>query len=522
LVSLGIHVESDLGDILRLEYDPNRPDYSTDYGIARAVKGKLGLELGLPKHKITHSEWEVLVDSRVKSVRPFIVAMIARGLNLDEEDIRQLIGMQEDLHEGLGRKRRKLAIGLHDTRLIKPYIRYSAVDSNFKFIPLNSQRKMTVLEILRDTEQGKKYSALLEGKSAFPILVDKNGVVLSLPPIINGSATMVTTTTRELFIDVTGHDLEAMKSALAIISEVIWDMGASVESVKVVDGKTSQRTPDTTPRKATLSKDDVFAVLGIDLPVEDIKRSLLKTRFDVSIKGNRLIVTVPRYRVDILHKVDLVEEVGYGFGYENLTPDTAFPYSKGRISSETVLTESFRRLAVGLGFQEVMTFSLKSLDTQYINVGKTAFDGLRVESSKTKTYEYLRDSLTPGILEVLGDNVHEPYPQKLFEIGVCFRKDPESETGVGEETRIAGAIAADVAPFSDIKSVVDSLIEKIYGCVPSYSRITLPYLLDGRAAAVSLNRKQIGNLGEVKPSVLRTFKIKMPVSVFELSIRESI
>jgi phenylalanyl-tRNA synthetase beta chain len=518
LVSLGIHVESETGSTLRLEYDPNRPDYSSDYGIARAIRGKLGIELGLPKHAMKPSGWTVTVDASVKRVRPFIVALLAKNIRLDDEDVRQLIGMQEDLHEGIGRRRKKLAIGLHDAGHLESAIRYTTVDSKFKFVPLGASKEMTVEEVIEKTEQGKKYGGLVSLSKRYPMLMDSRGTVLSMPPIINGSATAVTSSTKTLFVDITGHDLTATENALAIVSETLWDLGGSVQSVRISDGDKARITPDTRPKKCAISVHDVSTLLGVNLPVSKIKDSLLRTRFDAAVKGKKIIASIPRYRVDILHPVDVVEEVGYGFGYENLVPDTDFPYSKGRPSTESGLIDSMRRLVLGLGFQEVVTFTLKSVNTQYVNVGRSDADALKVESSKTKLYEYMRDLLVPGILEVLGNNVHEQYPQRLFEIGSCLRRDHNAETGVNEELKIGGAIAADVTPFSDMKSVVDAIIEKTCGFEATYTGASIPFLLDGRAASIYLQGKEIGYLGEVAPHVLNLFKIKMPVSVFEFSI----
>ena len=105
-----------------------------------------------------------------------------------DELIKQLITMQEDLHNGIGRRRSKVAIGIHNADVITNQIKYYATkDQDFSFVPLGSREKRTISQILEGTEQGVSYGKLLFG--TFPILEDSRGNVLSMPPIINGDLT---------------------------------------------------------------------------------------------------------------------------------------------------------------------------------------------------------------------------------------------------------------------------------------------------------------------------------------------
>src|SRR5712692_9510614 len=224
---IGLDIEGEESDSIRVEYSPNRPDFSTDYGIARALKGALEVEVGLPRYEASSSGIAVLVDRRLANVRPFVACAVAKGLRLDDETVRQLISMQEDLHNGLGRRRRVAAIGFHNLDRIEPPIHYEAVPSTFSFVPLGRQDPMPLSEILQGTETGKAYSSILADSRIYPILRDSKKMVLSFPPIINGNETKVSTSTRNLFVDVTSNDKRTGGDVLAIIATALADAGGS-------------------------------------------------------------------------------------------------------------------------------------------------------------------------------------------------------------------------------------------------------------------------------------------------------
>ncbi len=515
---VGIHLEEVSDEWIRLEYDPNRPDFSTDYGVARALKGRLGRVAGAPGHRLRSSGWKISVERRVKQVRPFVVGLLARGLALDDETIRQLIGMQEDLHQGIGRRRRKLAIGLHDAGAISPPIRYDAVANTFSFTPLGSKSAMTVRQVLKETETGKRYGDILKGALAFPMLTDGAGTVLSFPPIINGSATALTERTSDLFVDVTGTEPGVMDDALAIIAEALWDAGGEVLSVKVEEEGKERTTPSLRPRRMSISGEDVGGLLGLNLSAEETVEALRRCRLDASAGGGRVAVSIPRYRADILHAVDLVEEVGYGYGFERLEPAYDFRYSKGKASERSRRLDALRRVAVGLGLQEVMNYSLTSVEVLRDRVLRSDTGQLKVDSPKSRLYEYLRDMLSPDVLRVLSENVHEPYPQKVFEISTAFHRDAKTEAGVKETPVLAAAVSADRATYTEIRSILDTLLLRSFGGRPGYSEGSMPFLIEGRTAFCELDRRPIGFLGEVKPEVLAGFGLRMPVALLEIDI----
>ncbi|HLA21899.1 MAG TPA: phenylalanine--tRNA ligase subunit beta, partial [Nitrosopumilaceae archaeon] len=87
---IGLDIEEQTKDHISVEYSPNRPDYSTDYGVVSGLQGLLGIKRGMPRLKITNGKYAIKVDSSVRKIRPFITGIVAKNRKLDNETIRQI------------------------------------------------------------------------------------------------------------------------------------------------------------------------------------------------------------------------------------------------------------------------------------------------------------------------------------------------------------------------------------------------------------------------------------------------
>ena len=516
---IGLDIEDLTDEYVKVEYTPNRPDLSTDYGVARALKGLMGIEKGIPRHDVLDGNTEFIVDPSVKEVRPYVAGFIVRGLKLDDETIRQIISMQEDLHDGIGRRRKKLAIGLHDALPITPPIAYTTVGPNFSFVPLNEEREMNIKEILGSHPTGIKYGHIVKNHGKYPILIDSKGVVLSLPPIINGNVTRLTSKTKDMMIDLTGTDEETLADAAAILAEALVDAGGILERITVSypDGKRLVY-PVVDPRRMDLELKLASDLLGINLRKEEIMEALRKCRFEAKVLNDKIEVAIPRYRIDILHEVDLVEEIGYGYGYHEITPLFDFPYSHGSYLSSSYFFEKAREVMLGLGYMEVVGFTLLSSEVLYDKLNRDKRKALRVEATKSKEHEFLRDMLLPGLLLTLSYNIHEPQPHRLFEVGEVFYRDEGEETGVGERVNLASISSHANANYTEIKSTLEAFLRPFLEEELEFEPLSLPYLFEGRGALLGVGNKRMAVLGELHPSVLRSFGLRNPTSFFELDL----
>ena len=231
---LGLDIESQDDDKIRIEYSPNRPDYSTDFGIAIGLEGLLGIKKGIQKISIKkHGNFEIKVDPSVSKIRPFVTGIIARSGIIDDETIKQLMNMQEDLHFGIGRKRKKSSIGLHDLDKISFPLNYTTATREHSFVPLNSESKNTIDQILSETEVGKNYGWVLGDSKSVPIIVDSEGKTISFPPIINASVTTVTTKTKNMLVEVTSLDKNAAEDMLSVVVAILQKAGFEIIELKV-------------------------------------------------------------------------------------------------------------------------------------------------------------------------------------------------------------------------------------------------------------------------------------------------
>mgnify|MGYP000167935427 FL=1 len=359
---LSLDIEEITDDYIRIEYNPNRPDFSTDYGLARALNSFLQFESKFDSYNVKESNVSVTVDKSTSKVRPYIVAALVKDINLDDESIRQIINMQEDLHNGIGRKRRKASIGIHNFDVIKPPIYYKTVGENFSFITLNNLKSSTIREILDNTDVGKSYGHIISGNSIYPILVDSVDGVLSFPPIINSDLTRLTNETSNLFIDVTGTDFNAINNALSVLFTTLADAGGQVYSVKVNYSDQVFITPKINSSKLPVDLAYATSLLGLEISEKEAINCLQRCRMNSIIENNTVMVKPPPYRFDLIHPVDLIEEIAIGYGINNITPTVPITDLAGNPNNKQRIISMVREVLIGLGLIEIMTFGLISND----------------------------------------------------------------------------------------------------------------------------------------------------------------
>ncbi len=511
---VALDIEGVENNVIRIEYNPNRPDFSSDYGIARALRGLLGIEIGLPKFRIAgKSGLEVKVDPAVKKIRPHIVALTARNRKLDDKTITQLIAMQEDLHNGIGRRRKKASIGIHNLDAMRFPISYTTAGGDYSFVPLGESREQSIYTILKESDIGKQYNHILSGLDRYPIIADNDRTVVSFPPIINGCATKIDGTCRNLFVEVTATDKKAAEDILAIIAITLYDAGFEIRTV-TIDSDKKFETPHVKPSMISADIGYINSVLGLTLKPKQAVKCLKKSRLDARASGRKIICTIPRYRTDISHAIDIAEEVAIGYGIFNLQPTFPSAPTAGQKNLLSISFDAIRAALTGLGMLETLSFSLTSKEVQYGAFGISNKDMLSVDGSKSIEHEILRDSLVPSLLQSLSRNVHEEYPQRLFEIGKTFRKADM----IAESWNIGGAVAHAEAGYTEIRSTIQALLKSCWGKDVSTSATTNAMFMEGRRAEIVVDGRKVGLIGEITPLALESFKLRVPVAAFEIDL----
>jgi phenylalanyl-tRNA synthetase beta chain len=522
---IGVDIEDVSKDMIRVEYNPNRPDLSSDYGVVRALRGLLDIETGLPKFKLAgRSGLAVNVDeAAVRKIRPYLIALVAKNGTLDDETLKQLIVMQEDLHNGVGRRRRKASIGIHNLDTIQFPVTYKTVSGDYSFIPLDESSEFTIDQILKDLDIGKQYGHILSAFDRYPIIVDSAGTVLSFPPIINSQATKVNDRCRNLFVEVTATDRETAEDLLAIIAMTLYDAGFEIRTVSIVQHSGSRQkkkieTPKMKPKVISADLSYINSILGLTLDTKQMITCLKKSRLDAkAVDRKKIVCTIPRYRIDISDPIDISEEVAIGYGIYNLEPQFPTSPTAGNKDSLSVYFNKIREAMIGLGMIESLNFMLTSKEVQYGAFGiLPAKDVLSVDSSKSTEHEILCDSLLPLLLQSLSYNIHEQYPQRLFEIGKTFIKS--TPTVIEERWSIGAVIAHTDASYTEIKSTMQALLRSCFGREATTKASTNHMFMEGRCAEVIFDGKSVGALGEIIPRALENFKLRMPVAAFEINL----
>lgn len=511
---LGLDIESLGRNIVRVEYSPNRPDYSTDFGIALGLQGILGISKGMLRLNVRkQGNYEIKVESSTSRIRPFVTGIIARNGTLDNESVKQLINMQEDLHLGLGRKRKKSSIGIHDIDRISFPLKYTTTSRDHRFVPLNSTKESSISEILQDSEVGSDYGSILGQSDKVPIITDAKGQTISFPPIINAALTTVTTKTRNMLVEVTGIDKQSAEDVLSVVVVILQGAGFQFSQLKVSGSKNS--TPNFAPRSIVFDADPVNKILGLNISGSKLVSCLKKCRLGAVMKSKKIQCTIPRYRFDIFGGMDIVEEVALGYGIDNLKPAWPASVHIGEKNATSEKLDSISRLMTGFGFMEALNSTLTSEQILY---EKTTFGSntrISVTSSKSQEHTILRHLILPGLLENLSKNIHETYPQKFFESGIVFSK----EDAIKETVNLACVTASEETHFSEMKAVLQSLLR--IGFNIKCETKTLPnhaLFSEGRVAEIIVNKKVVGYIGELDSVVLENFRIRTRVVGFEIKL----
>ena len=401
---LGLDIEFENKDLVRIEYSPNRPDYSTDFGIALGLQGLFGIKTGNVKFNVKKSnKYLISVKHGVSKIRPFVTGIVAKNGKIDDKIIQQLMTMQEDLHFGMGRKRKKSSIGIHDLDKISFPLVYTTTNRNHKFVPLNSKKETSISEILTNTDVGKNYGSLLEQSAHVPLIFDNNQNTVSFPPIINAAITTVTTKTKNLFVEITGINKEDVEDMLAVVALILQSAGFTLESIKITGIKNS--SPKFVSRKLIVTSSLINQTLGLELKISKIISCLKKSRIDATSKGTNIICSIPAYRFDIFRSMDLVEEVALGYGIQNLEPVVSPSQTIGKINPVSLQLKSLDKTMIGLGYLEALNFSLTSKRVLYDMTKRDSTKIISVLDSKSQEHTILRDSILPGLLENLSKSL---------------------------------------------------------------------------------------------------------------------
>ncbi|MBI4020960.1 MAG: phenylalanine--tRNA ligase subunit beta [Candidatus Aenigmarchaeota archaeon] len=504
------------GDVLHVDAkDTNRPDLWSAEGIAREIAGRLGRP-GLPSHRATKPVQIVAVTAG--DVHPFATAAIIRDVTLTEAALSQMIQLQEKISTSFGRGRREMCAGAYDLDLLRFPVAYTTKKpEDIRFVPLGFTQEMTVREMLATHPKGKEYGHLLTGAARYPVWTDATGAVLSLVPITNAAGPgTVTTKTRNLFIECTGTSLPMLQTAITVMAAALADRGGTVEAVTLRGPGRPVISPDFTPKRAVVALDQL-RVTGLDLSGTQAVSLLRQARTLPVLKGPRIEVSYPAYRQDIMHARDLVEDLLISAGYGEIEPVVPRLATRGAADRRELLTARVAEAAIGAGLQEVMSYILTNKDALFSRMQLPPGRACEIANPVSATWSVFRTGMLPSLLEFLSKNKHVEYPQQVFEIGDCVLPDDRQETGTLTSRKLGIALTDVRAGYESIAAVLDVILRTLgvrYTLAPTSHTSFLP----GRVAAVLVNDRPAGHVGEIHPQALNNWGLEKPVAAAEIDL----
>lgn len=516
---MGVAVEEIKENEVIIEVFPNRPDLLSEYGLARAVSTFLGTSKGLKKYNVNKSNYIVKVENTLENW-PYAVCAVVKGLRFDNDKIKEIIQLQEKIGVTFLRNRKKGGPGLYPLEKIKFPIKFkSELLDKIRYKPLEYPQILTANEILEKHPTGIKYKHLVQGWKKLPIFIDSKNQIMSMPPIVNShDVGKIREDTTDVFVEVTGPDFNTINIALNIFVTALADMGGRVYSTKLIYGNKTHTTPNLDPSEMKIDVDYINKRIGLNLKSNEVCKLLEKMGYGINKKGKDLIALVPAYRADVIHQVDLAEDVAIAYGFDNLKEEIPKVSTIAEENKFEIFKRKVANILAGLGLLEVHTYNLTSKENQTSKMN-TNVKYVELANSLNEDFNVLRAWVTPSLMQILSDNKHHEYPQNIFGFGTIFKHDDSKETNISESTRLAITLSHSTANFTEIKQVLDVLF-KALATKYEIKETEHSSFISGRIGRVSVRDIEIAYIGEIHPQVLENFSLEMPVSALEINLTE--
>nr|CAH0098911.1 unnamed protein product [Daphnia galeata] len=524
--------------IYKIDIPANRYDLLCLEGLVQGLQVFLG-ETQFPAFNLVPSvsvPQRLIIKHSTGSIRPHAVAAVLRNINFDQNIFSSFIDLQEKLHQNLCRKRSLVAIGTHDLDTIQgPFVYEALAPDSINFKPLNQSKEFTasqLMDLYSTDSHLRHYLPIIRDSSVYPVIKDSNGVVLSMPPIINGEHSKITLHTKNVFIECTATDLTKASIVLDTLVCMFSRYCRNQFTVEICEVETPEgkihHYPILKNRYEKISVDRINTMVGINGNADEIADLLTRMCLTATVEGTSSIsVKIPPTRHDIIHACDVYEDVAIAFGYNNITktlPKTntiasQFPLNK--------LSDQLRDQLAQAGFTEALTFSLCSEEDIGEKLRKPLNSSLAVHVSNPKTLEFqvARSTLLPGLLKTIAANRKMPLPMKLFEVSDVVMKDSQRDVGARNCRNLCVAYYNKTPGFELVHGLLDRLMQllevpldhignKGYFLKPCEDATFFP----GRCAHIIFAGSVVGIVGVIHPDVVTAFDLNLPCSALELNV----
>lgn len=539
---------------LKIEIGANRYDLLCIEGIAQSLNEFLG-RAETPEYKLSKPTTKLYIEEPTSQIRSYACAAILRNLTFTEANYASFISLQDKLHSNLCRNRTLVAIGTHDLDTIKGPFHYRAQKpTDIKFVPLNQTKEYNgaeLIELYKQPEQKNnlgRFVHIIENSPVYPVIYDDNGVVCSLPPLINSEHSKITLDTKNVFIEVTATDRTKAEIVLEQIVAMFSRYCAeqfTVEPVEIVSehNNESRITPNVKPRTMDVKVDYINSCLGLTLSPEEISKYLKKLSLKATPSAedkNILHVDIPITRSDILHPCDIMEDAAIGYGYNSLPKGNQLSNANFVASPLPInkISDILRIASSQASWLEVLPLTLCSHDENFKNlrIEDDNTKAVKLANPKTLEYQVVRTSLLPGILKTVKENRKHSLPIKVFETGDIVLKDDKLERKAFNQRHWGAIYVGKTASFEIIQGLLGKIMQTFRTqWLPDYGANStgrgywiekdesLKTYFPGRGAKIMFRHKEgeqakeIGHIGVLHPEVMINFDIPYAGSYVELN-----
>lgn len=525
--------------IYRIDIPANRYDLLCLEGLVLGLQVFHG-KMTIPKFKAVQPKsgkpLQLIIKPNTARIRPYAVAAVLRGVSLTKAAYNSFIDLQDKLHQNLCRKRSLVAIGTHDLDTIEAPFYYDALPpKDIQFVPLNQEKEYTAVELMElysTHAQLKHYLPIIRDSAVYPLITDSKGVVLSMPPIINGDHSKISVNTKNIFIECTATDLTkatVVLDTLVTMFSYYCSSQYEIELCEVVrPDQASTLYPELAFRTEEVDPKAVNKYIGVSESPESIAKLLTRMCLQSKVEGSKVKVEIPPTRHDIIHACDIYEDVGIAFGYNNIPKTLPKTMTISRQNPLNKLSDQLRVEIAQAGFSEALTFSLCSEDDVASKLG-WSIDKLKtvhIANPKTLEFQVARTTLLPGLLKTIAANRNMPLPIKVFEVSDVIFRDENTEVGARNERHFCAVYYNKNSGFEVVHGLLDRVMQllSVKFCAdrsgPGYwlEPEEDPTFFPKRCASVILSGKKIGRLGVLHPDVITKFELTMPCSSVEINI----
>ncbi|HEX9906841.1 MAG TPA: phenylalanine--tRNA ligase subunit beta, partial [Thermoplasmata archaeon] len=325
--------------------------------------------------------------------------------------------------------------------------------------------------------------------------------------------TAITEDTKDIFVDCTGTDINAVQASVNILTTALAERGGKIKTVRIRRESEDLLAPDLEPRKMTIDVGYVNSWNGTSLNPQRTVDCLKRMGLGAAAGDSSIEVLVPAYRADILHPVDLAEDAAIGYGFERFGTELPRRATFGEEIELNRFSNSVRYVMMGLGYMEVVTLSLTNPREQFEAMNLDAKSpAVRVVNPVSQEHTLIRTSLLPSLLGILRKNKHRDLPQRIFETGEVVK-------GIHNRKLLSAMCIHAKASFTEEKSLVQGALAAM-GAGFEVAGGNHPSFIRGRCALVMHESEEIGVFGELSPSTLEAFELKYPTIAFELDLQK--